>query len=149
MNAESTNPEVNEEPPDDHGVTDGLQAGETESPQAAMMGSTSTASGTRAILFAVGENTVRTKEILITQVRLEFNLKHDKQRFNPRPKNVKLLQIMKSIDPMYQKHFTVTQMKPPRQAQKVTIMSFGFGSFITEWLCTGCWGYGHVQRVDC
>eukprot|EP00978_Attheya_sp_CCMP212_P010944 scaffold26621_cov74-Attheya_sp.AAC.1 len=111
MNAEPTNPEVNKEPPDDHGVTDGLQVGETESPQAATMGSTSTSSGTRAILFAVGENAVRTKEILITQVCLEFNLKHDEQRFNPRPKHVKLLQIMKSIDPMYQKHFTVIRAR--------------------------------------
>jgi hypothetical protein len=64
--------------------------------------------------------------------------------FNPRPKHVKLLQIMKNIDPMleikstidsmlwsvpneipmferYKKHFAVSQTKPPRQAQKVSI----------------------------
>eukprot|EP00978_Attheya_sp_CCMP212_P047504 scaffold421483_cov118-Attheya_sp.AAC.1 len=87
MNVEPTNLEGNEEPPDDHGVTDGLQAGETESPQAATTGGTTVASNTRAILFAAGENAVRTKERLNTQVRLEFNLKHEEQRFNPRPKH--------------------------------------------------------------
>eukprot|EP00978_Attheya_sp_CCMP212_P041935 scaffold247361_cov25-Attheya_sp.AAC.1 len=85
MNAEPTIQEGNEEPPDDHGVIDGLQAGETESPQEATTGGTTAASNTRAILFAVGENAVRTKERLNTHVRLEFNLKHDEQRFNPRP----------------------------------------------------------------
>eukprot|EP00978_Attheya_sp_CCMP212_P027088 scaffold90299_cov24-Attheya_sp.AAC.2 len=139
MNAEPTNPEENEEPPDDHGVTNRLQVGETESPQAATTNSTSAASATRAILFVAGENAVKNKEILITQVRLEFNLKHDEKIFNPRPKHVKILQIMKNIDPLlviksasdntlwkvpneistfdrYKKHFAVSQTKPPRQA---------------------------------
>eukprot|EP00978_Attheya_sp_CCMP212_P011637 scaffold28836_cov67-Attheya_sp.AAC.3 len=70
MNAEPTNPEVNKEPPDNHGMADGLQAGETKSPQAAMTDGTSAASATRAILFTAGENTVKTKKIMITQVHL-------------------------------------------------------------------------------
>jgi hypothetical protein len=55
MNAEPTIPEGNEVPPDDHGVPDGLPAGETESLQETTTRGTGTASETRAIIFAAGE----------------------------------------------------------------------------------------------
>jgi hypothetical protein len=58
MNTEPTNSDGNGEPPEDHGVTDGLPAGETVSPQATTTGGTTVAPDTRAILFAAGGNTV-------------------------------------------------------------------------------------------
>ena len=91
--------EENEVPPNDHGGTDGMPAEGEAPPQDETTSAKESASATRTILFAAGEKAVKTKEILITQIRLEFNLKHDEQKFNPRSKHVKLLQIMKSIDP--------------------------------------------------
>eukprot|EP00978_Attheya_sp_CCMP212_P022138 scaffold65712_cov64-Attheya_sp.AAC.1 len=68
MIAEPSNHEDNGGPPVDHGGTDGLQARETKSPTATTTSGTSKASATRALLAAAGENAVKSKEILITQI---------------------------------------------------------------------------------
>jgi hypothetical protein len=91
-----------------------------------------------------GAKEVKTRQILVTAVMLEFNITTQTTKFNPRPKHIEFLQLVKAIDPEmaiesvshdtewnnpteiplaeeYKENFNVQDRNPPRQARKIVV----------------------------
>ena len=132
------------EPPSDDGGGAWEIAGAEKNGKGKVKAGEAEAAAIKTRLKNAGAKEVKTRQILVTAVMLEFNITTQTTKFNPRPKHIEFLQLVKAIDPEmaiesvshdtewnnpteiplaeeYKENSNVQDRNPPRQARKIVV----------------------------